>query len=171
MKILQHQCGSGRSSNHSDNFFQIFFYELAGEIDPFWHPKRPNEFIFYKVYPKHNLTIFLLTLNVMCLCIQICHINQVLPRNSLKLMHDNAPSHSVEGTIGRFHVMYGTFWKIFFSINTPKKGWYHQAAYHMKAFIVHYQDNVMLLIRMMNEWRYWWMIEDIEKNSDICIGH
>ena len=51
--------------------------------------------------------------------------------------------------IGRFRVMYETFWKIFFFINTPKMGWCHQAAYHVKAFIVYYQDNVL---------RVWWTI-------------
>ena len=41
-------------------FFKIFFYQFAGEFDPFWHPKRPNVLISYKVYPKQSPTIFFL---------------------------------------------------------------------------------------------------------------
>ena len=44
--------------------------------------------------------------------------------------------------------------KNFFLYKYPKMGWYHQAAHHLKVFIVYYQDNVLLLIRMMNDWRY-----------------
>ena len=36
-------------------------------------------------------------------------------------------------------------WKLFFFMNTPKRGWYYQAAYHVKAFIVYYQWNILLL--------------------------
>ena len=37
----------------------------------------------------------------------------------------------------RFRVMHGTFSKTVFFINTPKMGWYHQTAYHVKDFIVY----------------------------------
>ena len=46
-------------------------------------------------------------------------------------------------------------WKQFFFLKTQKSGWYYQAAYHVKAFTVYYQGNLLLLIRMMNDWRYW----------------
>ena len=46
-------------------------------------------------------------------------------------------SSSLSFRYGPFRMMYGTFWKIFFYMNTPKIGWNHQTAYHVKAFIVY----------------------------------
>ena len=103
MKILQYHCGSGRSSNHSDNFFQKFFYELAGEFDPFGTQK--DLMCLFPIKSAQNSAPTSLCWHWMWRVSAsrfVTSIRSCLYRNSLKLMYDNAPSHSVEGTISYF---------------------------------------------------------------------